>query len=496
MTDVLIKIAEMSLSASAAVILILLIRPFLRRAPKYVRCILWAVVGLRLCVPFTLQTKMSPVPNVPSVYETLGNTAAAAKETANASSIGDILTAVWLSGIALMLIYAAVSYIHMYRRVTPSVRSGEVYLCDNLSVPFILGMLFPKIYIPSSMKDGEMKYVVAHETAHIKRGDHLIKPFSFLILSVYWFNPVIWVWYIFLCRDIELACDEKAINQLDKNDVREYSLTLLTYSSERKIITACPVAFGEVAVKTRIKSILNYKKPAFWVTAVSLVLCVAVTVCFFTERPEMPVLPDKNVMAAMPAVPVISDRPKPAPPVSKETGEEKLCPHEYEKTVTDATCTADGSEKTVCRLCGEEQAEVIPARGHSYYEYSVSPTCTEAGYLYYTCSLCGDTYYGEALPETGHSIIEGEDCIYCTRCDYYEYTGSTMTEEPQDTIAAEDTQEVVFASQDLSEFIDIYDFPDVSGYKANDFGYRNDLVDPYRGFYDINGRSAFDIFPD
>lgn len=147
MTDVLIKIAEMSLSASAAVILILLIRPFLRRAPKYVRCILWAVVGLRLCVPFTLQTKMSPVPNVPSVYETLGSTAAAAKETANASSIEDILTAVWLSGIALMLIYAAVSYIHMYRRVTPSVRSGEVYLCDNLSVPFILGMLFPKIYI-------------------------------------------------------------------------------------------------------------------------------------------------------------------------------------------------------------------------------------------------------------------------------------------------------------------------------------------------------------
>lgn len=411
MTDVLIKIAGMSISASAAVILILLVRPFLRRTPKYVRCILWAVVGLRLCVPFTFETRMSPVPKMPTVSETVGRTAAkAAEKTAQSVSLTDILTAVWLCGIVLMLIYAVVSYIRMYRRVSPSIRDGGVYLCDSISVPFILGIIFPKIYIPSSIKSDELKYVTAHEMAHIKRGDHMIKPLSYMILSVYWFNPVIWVWYIFLCRDIELACDEKVIKRMDKKDVAEYSVTLLNYSSERKIVSACPVAFGEVGVKTRIKSILNYKKPAFWVTAVSILLCVVAAFCFFTQRPQS-TASGKNVMTNPPK-PIISER--------HET--EKNCAHEYEKTTEAPDCINDGWEKNTCRLCGEEKITAIPAKGHSYTESIVSPTCTEAGYTSYTCTVCGDKYNGEETPSAGHSYTENTVYPTCTETGYYCYT--------------------------------------------------------------------------
>lgn len=186
-----------------------------------------------------------------------------------------------------MFIYCVTSYILVRRKVFDAVKSaGNVYECERVTTPFVLGVLKPRIYIPFHMDDEAKKYVVAHERAHIKRGDHLTKLAGFLVLSIYWFHPLLWVAYILLCKDIELACDEKVLKSIGETEKKNYSKVLLKYSVSPKLIAACPVAFGEVAVKQRIKNVLNYKKPAFWIIVVSVIACVVVAVCFMTNPKE------------------------------------------------------------------------------------------------------------------------------------------------------------------------------------------------------------------
>ena len=151
--------------------------------------------------------------------------------------------------------------------------------------PFVLGLIKPKIYLPFNMNEKDMEHVVAHEMAHIRRKDHLWKPLGFILLTLHWFNPLMWLGYVLLCRDIELACDEKVIKELDHDARADYSQALLTCSVNRRMIAACPLAFGEVGVKDRVKSVLNYKKPAFWIIIAAIVACVAVAVCFLTNPP-------------------------------------------------------------------------------------------------------------------------------------------------------------------------------------------------------------------
>ena len=184
----------------------------------------------------------------------------------------------------VLLIFALVSMIKLRLRVREAVRYKEnIYICDAVKSPFILGIIKPRIYLSSALSEEEMDYIIAHERAHLKRKDHLWKPFGYLLLCIYWFNPLCWIAYIMLCKDIELACDEKVIKDMSFGDKKEYSRVLLFCATQRHLVMACPLAFGEVGVKERVKTVLNYKKPTFWITIAAIVVCAIVAICFLTN---------------------------------------------------------------------------------------------------------------------------------------------------------------------------------------------------------------------
>lgn len=210
------------------------------------------------------------------------------------------LAFIWTAGCVILLLYAVCSYILLRRKTGAAFNNGEnIYICDDIDTPFILGTLSPKIYIPSLLTEEERSYVIAHEKAHLKRLDCVWKPLGFILLAVYWFNPLSWVAYILLCRDIEIACDERVIADKDIEYKKQYAMTLLNCSSPKKMVSACPLAFGEVSVKTRIKTVLNYKKPAFWLVLAAVAACVVVMVCFMTNpkssAPDNESAADENI---------------------------------------------------------------------------------------------------------------------------------------------------------------------------------------------------------
>jgi len=199
-------------------------------------------------------------------------------------SLPQILTAVWLVGMVLLVAYTVISYVRAYRKVRTAIPCGDgIYQSEQIASPFVLGFISPRIYLPFRMQERDRDHVLAHEQAHIRRLDHFWKPLGFLLLSVYWFNPLLWVGYILLCRDIELACDERVIRALDRRERADYSQTILNCSVRGRMVTPCPLAFGEVGVKTRVRSVLRYKKPAVWLVVLSLVVCVVLSGCFLTD---------------------------------------------------------------------------------------------------------------------------------------------------------------------------------------------------------------------
>ncbi len=204
----------------------------------------------------------------------------------------------WIAGMLVMFVYFVVSW----RRVQNKVRTAipmnlagtKYYQCDNISSPFLFGIVKPRIYVPSHIAKQELSYVLRHETAHRQRRDYMVKPISYLLLMVYWINPILWAAYILLCRDIELACDEQVVKEMGTDCKKAYSQALLTYSVSRSSIAACPVAFGEIGVKQRVKNILNYKKPTFWVFLAAAAAGIVIMVCFMT-KPKMQDTTDKNI---------------------------------------------------------------------------------------------------------------------------------------------------------------------------------------------------------
>lgn len=305
-TEAFFWVLNTSISASFLVGAIVVLRLILKKAPKAIFVVLWGLVALRLVCPFTLESALSLIPSAETIpteqfsyqYEQhddynlaiVDNPIYPEAVTYTTGSVGSASFRsvdyyfVWLGGIGAMLIYTVISYIIVRRKVKISAPLREnIRLCDGIKTPFILGVFKPKIYIPSDMNESDTELVIAHEKAHIKRRDHLWKPLGFLLLSFHWFNPVMWVAYILLCRDIELACDEKVIKNLGAEIKKSYSEALLNCSVPRKMIAACPLAFGEVGVKQRIKSVLNYKKPAFWIIVITVIASVAVAVCFMTN---------------------------------------------------------------------------------------------------------------------------------------------------------------------------------------------------------------------
>ncbi len=307
-SDMFFWILNTSISASFLVVAIVILRLVLKKAPKAIFVALWGLVAIRLICPFTIESALSLIPSAETIpteqfyyqqsqHDDYNLTIvdnpiypeAVTYTTGPVSSAGYrsiVYYLAWLGGIGAMLIYAAVSYIIVKRKVRISAPLRDnIHLCDGIKTPFILGIIKPHIYIPSDMDEQDTEYVIAHEKAHLKRRDHWWKPLGFLLLSVHWFNPVMWVAYILLCRDIELACDEKVIKNLGAESKKPYSEALLNCSVPRKMIAACPLAFGEVGVKQRIKSVLNYKKPAFWIVIITIIASIAVAVCFMTNPP-------------------------------------------------------------------------------------------------------------------------------------------------------------------------------------------------------------------
>ena len=272
--------------------------------------LLWGIVALRLVLPFSIESALSLIPSAETVSPAAVQFDPAPTITSGVSIIDNAVNPslsehfaavptmsvnplyvwteiagwVWLIGLGAMLLYALVSYLRLRRRVSVSLPvQDHIYLCDAISSPFILGVVKPHIYLPSGLDEVQRQNVLAHEQAHLARRDHWWKPLGFALLAVYWFNPVLWLAYTLLCRDIELACDERVIRTMDESAVKTYSTVLLACSMPRKAVITCPLAFGEVGVKERVRNALHYKKPAFWVVAASVAVCVVVAVCFLTN---------------------------------------------------------------------------------------------------------------------------------------------------------------------------------------------------------------------
>ena len=316
MSGIFLKLLNLSISASWLVLVVLALRLVLKRAPKWVNVLLWGMVALRLMLPFSIESALSlipsaetvspevvqfdPAPTITSGVELIDNAvnpslsesfAAAPLASVNPLYVWTYLAGwVWLIGLAAMLAYALVSYLRLRRRVSASIPLREnIYVCDEVPSPFILGIVHPRIYLPSALDEAQRGSVLSHERAHLARRDHWWKPLGFALLAVYWFNPLLWLAYTLLCRDIELACDERVLRGMDAGQVKAYSSALLACSVPRRMLAACPLAFGEVGVGARVKNALRYKKPAFWVVAASVAVCVVVAVCFLTnpERATM-----------------------------------------------------------------------------------------------------------------------------------------------------------------------------------------------------------------
>ena len=315
MTDIFLRIVELSWQAGVLALAVMLARLALRRAPKWAVCLLWALVAVRLVLPFSLQSPVSlqaaqsPVTAV--LYE-LPQTQEAAQKTDEVLSGGSaepvtplppteivtaqpvpapkpamtvsLLAAIWLAGVVMMLTYMLVSYLGIYRRVRTAVRlEDNVYRCGSWGTPFVLGLLRPRIYVPEGMDDTALPQVLAHERCHIRRGDHIVKPLAFLMLALHWFNPVLWAAYVLLGRDMENACDERVLRGVDGAGRAAYSRALVACAVRQRPAAVCPLAFGEVAVQERVKNAMNGKKPAVWAAVLLVIAAAVIAVCFLTS---------------------------------------------------------------------------------------------------------------------------------------------------------------------------------------------------------------------
>ena len=328
MTKLFLTLLNIGIKAGWLILAVLLLRVILRKAPRWTVCLLWGVVALRLVFPFPIESVFSLIPSArtvpmeiermekPEVYTGIGfvdehvnpvitsQMAPEVEESVNPMQIIIWVAAlVWIVGIVLFQTYTLVSYMELRRKIRISIpfRSSrqqlprqlewgenlkiyrKIYVCDQIKSPFILGILNPKIYLPAGMDEAAYENIIQHEATHLKRGDQFWKPLGYLLMSVYWFQPLSWVAYAFFCKDMELACDERATMGMQKSEKASYCQTLLACSTNRQILAACPVAFGEVGVKERVKHVLNYKKPAFGIVLVACVVCIVTVVCFLTN---------------------------------------------------------------------------------------------------------------------------------------------------------------------------------------------------------------------
>ena len=369
MTDFFLGIVSLSLSASWLVAAVMAFRFLLKKAPKAMHVALWGLVALRLLLPVSFESTLSLVPedigngtvveswtqtpvisHTPAVRpgsdtiqsgpQTEQNPPASPNTTVHPDStpseypaitptVGDILvpalSSIWILGMGVMALYAIGSYVTLWWQIRTAVRlERDIYQSEFAPTAFVLGLLRPRIYVPYDMADADLVHVIAHERAHIDRKDHWWKPMGYLLLSIHWFNPLMWAAYALLCRDIELACDEQVIRSLKQDQRADYSQTLLTCSIHQKMILACPVAFGQAGIKERVRNVLTYRKPGLWITLVTVAAMVVSMVCFFTVPPAQAEgldTPPANQTPNIPDTPVDPGEPNVGSSVTLTTGD-------------------------------------------------------------------------------------------------------------------------------------------------------------------------------
>lgn len=310
MTEAFVQIVNMSISASWVVLAVLVLRGVLRKAPKWTMVLLWGIVALRLVCPITMESAMSLLPSAETISPQILTEPFAGIHSGidlvdnavnpvirDAYTITEIeksgqtfvlgvrfFSRIWVCGMVALSIYTMFSYSKLRRKVATAVRYREnIYQSEYVTSPFILGVLRPRIYVSYGMEPQQLAHVLAHERAHIHRGDHWWKPLGYLLLMIHWFNPLMWLAYTLFCRDMELACDEKVIRELNSEQRADYTQALLSLSVSHRSIAACPLAFGEVGVKDRVRSVMQYKKPGFWLIVLAVLACLGVAVCFLTD---------------------------------------------------------------------------------------------------------------------------------------------------------------------------------------------------------------------
>ncbi|MBQ8859937.1 MAG: hypothetical protein IJ015_01200 [Ruminococcus sp.] len=335
MSVLFLKILNLSVVSSFLIVAVIILRLALKHSPKWIRYVLWAMVGLRLVVPFSFESRLSILPNAQDIDSSVSTSTSyvtttqvnSATTSVSPLDVMSILSFVWLSGVILILLYMAVSFVRVHLLVRESIKLRDnIYICDRVGSPFVLGVIKPKIYLNSSLTKRDMRYIIAHEETHIRHHDNIFKPLSFVILSLHWFNPLVWVSYFLFVKDIELFCDESVVKSFGKKGKKKYSTVLLNCSMSKNTITTCPLAFAENNVKTRVKNVLSYKKPALYIVVISVVLCVITMMLFMTspvsakETQKADVKPTETVTESASEAPTEKPTEPPTnPPTEKPT---------------------------------------------------------------------------------------------------------------------------------------------------------------------------------
>lgn len=458
MTELFLKLLNMSLAASWLVLAVLLLRLLLKKTPKWITCLLWGLVALRLVIPFYMESSFSLIPSgevIPQDIITSENPAihsgiSIVNSTLNPAmtqqvirgtnpmeSVISIAAIVWAVGAVAVLAYGVLSALRLRWKVRASIlHRDNVYFCDDVASPFVFGMFAPKIYIPSGVEENQLPYILAHENAHIRRHDHWWKPISFGLLAIYWFNPLLWVAHILLCRDIERACDEKVVADMDSNQKKGYSQALVACSVHRRTIMVCPVAFGEIGVKTRVKGVFSYKKPALWIIVASMAVCAVVAACFLTNPKACSHRYESQLVVASACTQKGMENRTCQKCSYSYAAPVEMCAHTYDEGVVlqPPTCIQQGVRELSCTDCGAKKTQPIDMTAHIDGEHiiSVEPNCSQEGQVTTTCTYCQASYVVKILPTNDvHDLQEtvtkeptctqkGEGIKQCSRCEYSE----------------------------------------------------------------------------
>lgn len=456
MTALFLKFLNLSITAGWLVLAVLAVRPFLKQSPRWIHCLLWGLVALRLGIPMKAESPFSLIPSPELIPGDIAQSQAPAIQSGipivNSAvnplfirtgvpqltqQLLDVAAVIWLVGMGIMALLGLISWLRLRLQTRVRVRCRDrIWFCDDISTAFVLGIFRPIICIPSGVDPRYLEHIIAHEQTHLQRRDHWWKPLGFCLLTVYWFNPLLWLAYSLLCRDIEQACDEAVVSAMDLEEKKRYSMALLDSSTHRRWVTVCPVAFGEVSVKRRILGVLRYRRPSFWILAASVLVCALFALCFLTDPRECVHTYESAATQAA---------------TCTQAGVETLtctqCQHSYTLAIekkahafgegTEAipsTCVSQGLQISICSGCGAEKKEPLPLAEHvlSYVINRVEPDCTHTGQRTAECIVCQETLLLEILPTNDHhDLVErvlteasctapGEGIWECTRCDWHQ----------------------------------------------------------------------------